>query len=755
MAVDIPVRVTGGPAAEAEFRRIGDSGSRNLRRIERAAKPAGFELRALSGISRELQLTLARGLGFAAIAGTLTQATREALAFGTAMAEVSTLLPDDADLRPLTDNIVTLTQQFGTAPTEQARALYQVISAGAATAAEANETLEAATRLAIGGVTGLTTAADGLTTVLNAYGNEVGSAADASDTFFIGVRAGKTTVEELSQSIGVAAPLAATLGVSFEETVAAAAALTKGGQSTRIAMTGLRAILVAITKPSKEAADEAERLGLQFDAAALQSRGLAGFLQDVTDKTEGSVESIGKLFGNVEALTPILSLTGRQASDFADILADMGDKAGATETAVRKMSEDAQFQINRLTGNFQLLGLAIGSSVTDNAVPALQFLNENFENIAITAGIVAGVFAGRFALSLAATGLAAFLPTVRNTVVALRLMATVAPATAAGLTAVAVAGGAARAALLFFVTNPIGIAITTAAVAFTVLSRNTDQARTAAERHTDSLQDQIRALREARGETVDLATAEEDRARALLAQLEGQLAVTQEQIRARSQEFVEGAAGGPGLFGEGLDAATENDLLARQIAAAQERAQRLEVQIGSLRAVLQGYSDDTVDAANETGKLAGSVTGAGDAFTEADAKFQTFINSLNDEVAVLELTARGPRGPGARSRNQQRSPPPGTDPRAPDGAGSVAQRARPARGPDPDAPRADRGNQAAGTGGARCPARGGRSRARIRAAARGGRTAGPGTVPKCDSRHSERFHRNVRKRLFRRCRYFR
>ena len=91
------------------------------------------------------------------------RAVNNAKQFGTAMAEVSTLLPGDADMAPLSEAIKDLSKQFGAFPTDQAKAIYQIISAGAEDSAQAIEILTAANKLAIGGVTDVTTAADGLT----------------------------------------------------------------------------------------------------------------------------------------------------------------------------------------------------------------------------------------------------------------------------------------------------------------------------------------------------------------------------------------------------------------------------------------------------------------------------------------------------------------------------------------------------------------------------------------------------------------
>ena len=65
-------------------------------------------------------------------------------------------------------------------------------------------------------MTSVEIAADGLTSVLNAYGDSVEGATAVSDALFVGMRQGKTTIAELSGSLGKVAPLASTLGVSFD-----------------------------------------------------------------------------------------------------------------------------------------------------------------------------------------------------------------------------------------------------------------------------------------------------------------------------------------------------------------------------------------------------------------------------------------------------------------------------------------------------------------------------------------------------------
>lgn len=316
-----------------------------------------------------------------ALAG-INASLTSALAFDRQLAEVSTLLSGTTEeMQALRGESERLAREFGTLPTDQAKAFYQVISAGASTAAEATDILTAANRLAVGGVTDVLTAADGLTSILNAYGNQVESAASVSDTLFVGMKAGKTTIAELSANMGKVAPLAASLNVEFDELVATIAALTKGGISTAESITGVRSILAAITKPTSEAKKLAGDLGIEFNAAGLQAKGFAGFLDDLRARTGGSVEQLSLLFGGVEALVPIMALSGQAGADFSAIMGQMGDKAGATEEAFNKMADSRGFKIDKLMASINSIALTLGDTLANVLAPAAEWTAQKLDNL--------------------------------------------------------------------------------------------------------------------------------------------------------------------------------------------------------------------------------------------------------------------------------------------------------------------------------------------------------------------------------------
>nr|WP_256433559.1 phage tail tape measure protein [Myxococcus sp. CA040A] len=322
-----------------------------------------------------------------AVGATFRSVTTEALGFSTAMAQVSTLLEDDqlGMMGQLADSAKRLGAEFGRGPTDQAKALYEIMSAGAADAAKATEMLAVANKLAIGGVTDVSVAADGLTSIMASYGNQLRSATQAADAMFISAADGKTSIETIARHIGKVAPIASQTGVSLQELLAANAALTKAGIKTETAMEGVRSILAQVAKPSSEAAILAKELGIEFNTAGLKSKGLSGFLQDMKDKTGGSTELLAALVGGVEALLPAMTLSGTASADFAASLQHMETSAGKTEAAFRKMAETPQMKVDQLRARFAALRIEVGEDLLGTISPAMDGLLRNFDEVTTAA----------------------------------------------------------------------------------------------------------------------------------------------------------------------------------------------------------------------------------------------------------------------------------------------------------------------------------------------------------------------------------
>jgi len=159
----------------------------------------------LKGFAKQVTgLDVFAGLG-AAAAMAFAKMTKEAYAFSkefqTSMKEVQTILrATQEDYEGMSNAIIKMSTEVPDSAVELSRALYEIVSAGY-DGAEGLRILDAASRGAVAGVTTTTVAADGLTTILNAWKLKTTEVTKVNDTMFRTVELGKITYDELAGSI--------------------------------------------------------------------------------------------------------------------------------------------------------------------------------------------------------------------------------------------------------------------------------------------------------------------------------------------------------------------------------------------------------------------------------------------------------------------------------------------------------------------------------------------------------------------------
>jgi TP901 family phage tail tape measure protein len=285
--------------------------------------------------------------------------------FDTGFREIATLIDEPiAALGDFRQAILDYGATSSSSLSEVNSAVYSAISAGV-DYTESLEAVRVAEQLSIAGKGDLDNTLTLLVSSLNAYGLEMDQAGRFSDALFTTVKTGQTTLPELNESLQAVTGTAATLGVPFEEVLAALAALTAAGTPTTQAVTQIQAVLAALLKPSAAAATEAERLGLEFSAQAVKADGLQGTLQKVFEATGGNEAVMAKLFPRVEALRAVFPLTGIAAGKFAEALEEINNSAGATQAAYEKLVDSLENTGKRLASSFQSLTVAIGAPLLD------------------------------------------------------------------------------------------------------------------------------------------------------------------------------------------------------------------------------------------------------------------------------------------------------------------------------------------------------------------------------------------------------
>jgi len=280
--------------------------------------------------------------------------------FSEGQANVQTLL--DANNRALGGQTIRLIRDYGLAVADTNKALFDAVSAGVP-AAESAEFLRKATVLAKGGVTDLGTAVDGLTSVLNAYGLSYEETDRVAAAFFSAQKFGKTTVAELSAEIGKVAPVANQLDVTYQELLSTYAILTKQGIRTQESTTAIKNLMVGVLKPTKQAAEVFDKLGIAYGAANVKQAGFGNVLKDVAEAVESGNAEVAQLFPNIRALVGAGALGTRQLKEYDEILQtvnkDWGEGSSLSRAFETQMNE-LSTTMNRIKEGFKTARFAIG-----------------------------------------------------------------------------------------------------------------------------------------------------------------------------------------------------------------------------------------------------------------------------------------------------------------------------------------------------------------------------------------------------------
>ncbi|MEQ1894433.1 MAG: phage tail tape measure protein, partial [Planctomycetota bacterium] len=220
----------------------------------------------------------------------------------------------------------------------------------------------------------------------------------AADVTFGIVRGGKVEIEDLAGSLDAVLPLAAGLGVSFEELGAVIVTATQRGGGFAQGMQAVRAVLTALTNASPEARAALE--GVDFSSFRIRAQGLVPVLEDISRKLGGNTNAIRAVFPDGRALGAVLAVLSNESSGLSASLSDLVGSTGAVEDALGRRLQSPMVQlgiiVNQLRSQF---GEALGGAFlrgVERAVEALGGMEATSKAVADVAKSLGSVFGAVF-----------------------------------------------------------------------------------------------------------------------------------------------------------------------------------------------------------------------------------------------------------------------------------------------------------------------------------------------------------------------
>lgn len=316
--------------------------------------------------------------------GTLQDITADSRAFGAAMRVANTMAGKNAEgFAKLKNQVVEVAKNVPVARDKLANGLYQVISNSVP---EDNwiDFLNKSAKASVGGIADLGETVKVTSTVIKNYGLAWDAAESVQDKIQLTAKNGVTSFEQLAQALPRVTANASTLGVSIDELLASFATLTGVSGNTNEVATQMAAIFTALVKPSSEATEMAEKMGIEFNAASIKA---AGGLRNFLTQLDASVkeyaaangvleqEVYAKLFGSAESLRALTPLTNQLAEKFSENVDAMANSAGTINAAYNEMSSTGSATTQMLKNQLGAITDVVAGFV-GGAMPILSFTSQ-------------------------------------------------------------------------------------------------------------------------------------------------------------------------------------------------------------------------------------------------------------------------------------------------------------------------------------------------------------------------------------------
>ncbi|MBM7598467.1 TP901 family phage tail tape measure protein [Virgibacillus halotolerans] len=249
-------------------------------------------------------------------------------------------------------------------------------------------------------------AADIASNIISGFSMEADEAGRVSDVLARSASNANTDVEQMGDAMATVAPIANTLGLELEDMAAGTMLMSDAGIQGQKAGRMLRQGLIRLSKPTGEAADLIEDLGINvFDAD-----GNMKDLDKVVAELEGGLDgmssqaqtaALATLFGS-ESTAGWSALLDRGSDTLKEYTEDLNNSEGAASEMAETMQDNAAGAVTRLQSAFEGLQIEFGEKLipmfgtaveglTDMVTGLSEMDEATMTTIAKTAVVAAGI----------------------------------------------------------------------------------------------------------------------------------------------------------------------------------------------------------------------------------------------------------------------------------------------------------------------------------------------------------------------------
>lgn len=385
--------------------------------------------------------------------------------------------------------------------TSQVASAFAEMGAKGFDAAQATDALPGVLSAAAASGEDLGLVADTITSALNAFGMEANKSGKVADILAQSANQSAASVLDLNYAFKYAAGPANALGISMEELAASIGIMVDAGSTGESSGTALRASMLRLVKPPKEAAKALDKLGVTTTDSNGKMKSLAQLMEELQKGMNGYTDAqkastMASIFGT-EAVSGMLNLISAGPEKIREMTKALENSSGASKKAADSMLEGwagaLKMMESSIDANSKTFVDALGPAIeaVANSITGLVNWFANLSGSMQSVVAISAVSVTAFLIIATAVGMMA--SAIGTTLIPLGALIGWLGKSAAVAKLASVAMVALRTAFAFL-TGPIGIvimALTAIGVALVQLYQHNEKFRNAVNSAWDSIKSKV------------------------------------------------------------------------------------------------------------------------------------------------------------------------------------------------------------------------------------------------------------------------
>ncbi len=332
-------------------------------------------------------------IGIAALVGSFTLAATAGAEFEDSMMRAFTIMKEGGNatadsLSQMTSKALELGRESLFSAIDAAEGM-QVLARAGFNTREVLDSIGPVMNLAISDNLQLAESADYVISALRSFNFSTSEARRVTDIMALGASKASMSVSDLAEAFKYVAPVAAGVGISIEETVAAIGLLSDAGIKGSMSGTTLRRAFSELISPNKKSAEILKELGVNAVTSSGKLRPFADILSDL--KTAGMTAAQAMDVFGQRGGPGMIALLSRGSAALSSLTNDLRNSQGAAEEMSQAFRTTVKGRTRDLIASIVDLGLAFSEKFKKPLAEAIFFIR-NFVVDIVNVGNRMGIF---------------------------------------------------------------------------------------------------------------------------------------------------------------------------------------------------------------------------------------------------------------------------------------------------------------------------------------------------------------------------